>query len=415
MAATDAPEAFTTATSCRISGSPMLADVLSLGNQPLANSLKEAPSSPELKVPLTVSYCSESSLLQIRETIRKEILFSQYVWVSGTAQATRDWAVRFAGAVAEIASLGADDLVLEIASNDGTFLEPLLARGCRRVLGIDPAANIAEIARANGIPTLTAFWDEDTARRVVEERGRAKLIFARNVIAHVSDLESVMRGIVLALSDDGVGVFEFHAAGEILDGLQYDSIYHEHLCYFSLASMQYLLKRFDLHLFHAHVSPISGGALVVYFAKTPRAPTTELRAMSRDEDRRGVNRLDTWQRFADRAVNHRRESVALATSLAPSRMVGYGSSARSSTYLNFCAFGTREITAVIDNNQLKQGKFTPGSSLPIVSMAEGLAVSPDYVFIFAWNFREEIMKSCRAAGYAGRFVTAFPTAPRVWR
>src|SRR5258705_6780797 len=372
MADTDAPEAFTTATSCRISGSPMLADVLSLGNQPLANSLKEAPSSPELKVPLTVSYCSESSLLQIRETIRKEILFSQYVWVSGTAQATRDWAVRFAGAVAEIASLGADDLVLEIASNDGTFLEPLLARGCRRVLGIDPAANIAEIARANGIPTLTAFWDEDTARRVVEERGRAKLIFARNVIAHVSDLESVMRGIVLALSDDGVGVFEFHAAGQILDGLQYDSIYHEHLCYFSLASMQYLLKRFDLHLFHAHVSPISGGALVVYFAKTPRASTAELRAMSRDEDRRGVNRLDTWQRFADRAVNHRRESVALATSLAPSRMVCYGSSARSSTYLDFFAIRTRAITAGIFHNRAKQGEFHPGSSVPVVAMAEGL-------------------------------------------
>lgn len=417
MTVSQSSDAFTRTARCRISGSTNLVDVLSLGDQPLANSLKEQASDPELVVPLTLSYCPESSLLQIRETVRKEILFSRYVWVSGTSPTTRDWATRFARAATDIAVLEPDDFVVEIASNDGTFLKPLVAHGIRRVLGVDPAANIAEMARRDGVPTLTAFWDEGTAERVVAEHGRAKLIFARNVIAHVSDLDSVMRGIALALREDGVGVFEFHAAGEILDGLQYDSIYHEHLCYFSLSSMEHLLERFGFHLFHADVSPISGGALVVYFSKTSRNATPQLHALAAEERRRRINDLDTWRRFSDRAVNHRRESVALLESIEGARqgtIVGYGCSARSSTYLNFCRFDRHDIAAVIDNNPLKQGKFTPGASLPIVSLADGLAASPQFVFVFAWNFREEIIKSCRAAGFAGRFITAFPNSPRVW-
>ena len=407
--------AYERSNACRISGSPHLVDLIGLGDQPLANSLKSIAAEPELRVPLTLSYSPESALVQLRETVRKEILFSQYVWVSGTARATREFAKTFAESITQIAALGRDELILEIASNDGTFLKPFIENGYRNVVGVDPARNIVELAEQNGVRTIAAFWDQQIAQQIVLERGRAKVIIARNVIPHVSQLEDVMRGMEIALAADGVGAVEFHYAAEILDGLQYDSIYHEHLCYFSLASFTFLLQRFGLHAFDAAFSPISGGALIVYFSKEPRQPTAMLRDIEGSEVRSGINELHTWQRFAAQCREHRERSVELLARLRGARILGYGSSARSSTYLNYCGFGQGEFAAVVDNSPLKQGKFTPGSSLPIVSLADGLRTAPEYIFIFAWNFRTEIMQSCRNAGYRGSFITAFPNEPTIWQ
>ncbi len=405
---------YDTASACRISGSRHVVDVLQLGAQPLANSLKDAATGAEVRVPLTLGFCPDSSLVQIRETVRKEILFSNYVWVSGTSETTRRWAEQFARAVVDLGRLLPDELVVEIASNDGTFLKPFIAGGYRHVVGVDPATNIADIAVRAGVPTVNAFWGREIADRVVQQHGQAKVLFARNVIAHTSEVHDVMSGIELALRPDGIGVFEFHYAAEILNGLQYDSIYHEHLCYFSLGSIENLLRRSGFTAFHADFSPISGGALVVYFSRQRREPSQALLDVADAEERDRVNRLDTWQRFADACVVHRRDSTELVASLSGRRIVGYGSSARSATYINYCGFDATQIAAVIDNSPLKQGKFTPGSSIPIVSLEEGLRQSPDYIFVFAWNFRDEIVTSCRRAGYQGRFITAFPGAPAVW-
>ena len=365
-----------------------MVDLLCLGDQPLANSLKKNPSDDELKVPLTLSFCPESSLVQIRETVHKETLFSSYVWVSGTSATTREYAKKFARDIVGTAALRPDDLVLEIASNDGTFLKPFLDLGHKNILGVDPASNIVEMANKDGVRTLTQFWDRSAAEKVAGQYGKAKVIIARNVIPHVSELQDVMAGVELALKDDGIGVFEFHYAGEILDGLQYDSIYHEHLCYFSLASIGFLLKRFHLHLFHAGFSPISGGSLVVYFSKKKRERSPALAEIGRSEEARRINRLETWQEFAGKCAAHRQKSLELFSSLSQKTIIGFGTSARSSTYLNFCGFTNKQIKAAIDNNPLKQGQYAPGSSIPIVPFEEGLAMRPDLIFIFAWNFRD---------------------------
>jgi len=399
--------------SCRTSGSDHLVDLLSLGRQPLANSLVDEPQETEVTVPLTLAFCPDSSLVQIRETVDKEILFSNYVWVSSTSPSTRAYATSFVKNVIDRGHLQSGDLIIEIASNDGTFLKPFVETGYSNVLGVDPAANIAKIANDDGIETWVCFWNQGVAEEIAREYGKAKLIFARNVIAHVSDLDDFMAGITSILSEDGLGVFEFHYAGDILEGLQYDSVYHEHLCYFSLRSITTLLEKSQLTVFHAEWSPISGGSLVVFFSKTRQEESVALLVLRQREADLRINALSTWQEFANNCLRHRAESQALISSFSQKTIVGFGASARSSTYLNFCGFTNKHIQAVIDNNPLKQGLYTAGSSLPIVSFQEGLKSNPDFIFIFAWNFQEEIVQKCRDKGFRGNFVVAFPSRPHL--
>lgn len=404
---------FEVSSACRISGSSNLVDILNLGEQPLANSLRENISDNEVKVPLTLAFCQESALVQIKETVNKELLFSHYVWVSGTASTTREYADKLCGQIIKIASLGKKDLIVEVASNDGTFLKPFVNAGFINILGVDPARNIADIANGQGIRTLAKFWNKKLAEEIGREYGKAKVIMARNVIPHVSELIDVMAGIETLLADDGVGVIEFHYALEILEGLQYDSIYHEHLCYFSIASINYLLKSLGLNLFHADLSPISGGALVVYFSKKARTPSDFLAKLIQNEKDKKINTLERWKDFAQKCLKHREKSWEILSSFSNKTIVAFGASARSATYLNFCGIGYKQIKGIVDNNTIKQGKFFPGSAIPIISFSEGLKINPDLMFILAWNFKDEIIKKCKEAGYKGKFLIAFPNEPGI--
>lgn len=398
---------------CRISRSNNIVDILHLGEQPLANSLMDKPTDSEFKIPLTLAYCLESSLLQIKETVDKEILFSNYVWVSGTASATRKYAKIFTQKIIDLAHLKLNDLVVEIGSNDGTFLKPFIESGYMNVIGVDPAANISEMANAGGICTLTQFWGKKTAERVANEYEKAKVIIARNVIPHVSELHDVIGGIEYLLRDDGIGVIEFHYGGNILEGLQYDSIYHEHLCYFSIKSIIYLLKLLNLVPFHADISPISGGSIVLYFSKNSRRQSEAFVQLVQNENFNKINEIETWEHFAKKCLQHKEKSLESISSFSNKTIVGFGASARSSTYLNFCGINYKQIKGVIDNNPIKQGKFTPGSSIPIVSFQDGLKMEPDIIFIFAWNFKDEIIRKCKEDGYKGNFLVAFPNEPKI--
>ena len=212
---------------------------------------------------MSISFCEQSSLLQLNQTVEKEKLFNQYLWVTGTSKTTRYYANTFADILISDINLKHEDFIIEIASNDGTFLKPFLSKGYENVLGVDPAKNIADIAYKNGVNTLSEFWSSSLAEQIVDNSGSAKVVFARNVIPHVSELLDVIKGIEIVLKEDGVCIIEFHDAGIILKELHYDSIYHEHLCYFSIQSMTYLLNRFALHPFHIEKSPISGGSRVI--------------------------------------------------------------------------------------------------------------------------------------------------------
>ena len=360
-------------------------------------------------------YCPESSLVQLRETIDKEALFSSYTWVTGTSPTTRKYASLFFQRAIETAKPDSNDLIIEIASNDGTFLMPFLQHGYHNILGVDPAKNIVEVANQQGVRTLDRFWSKEISEEIVYEFGNAKIVIARNVIPHVSELHDVITGIEHALEDNGIGIIEFHYAGQILQELHYDSIYHEHLCYFSIRSISYLLALYNLIPFHIDKSPISGGSNVIYFSRNNRQQSEDYLNLLEKEDLIGVNNIQTWDAFAKSCYEHRKNSIDIVASFLSKTVLGFGASARSSTYLNFCGFDSTHIKAVIDNNQLKQGKYSTGSSIPIVSLERGIQMNPDLIFILAWNFRDEIVRECRTNGYKGEFLVAFPQSPYCFR
>ena len=400
--------------SCRACSSKNLIDILDLGIQPLANSLKDSADSSERKFPLSTVFCTDCALFQNRETVKREMLFDRYVWVTGTSRGAQEYSEAFYKRSREVSRINEGDLVVEIASNDGTFLKPFFNNGYR-VLGIDPAQNIVQMARESGVETLAAYWDVNIANQVVSEYGRPKVVIARNVMPHVSELHEAIKGMYTCIADDGIGVIEFHDAGTILQELHYDSIYHEHLSYFTIRSMNNLLENNGFFTFDIDTSPISGGSYVIYFSKGKRDLSQRyLRAVA-DENEQLVDEVSSWKNFADRCIMHRDKTKHTMDKFTGQTVVGFGASARSSTYLNYCGLSNAQISAVIDNNPLKQGLYTAGSSIRIVTIEEGLEMRPDLLFILAWNFKDEIIHECQNLGYKGEYFIPFPLTPYLTR
>ncbi len=395
---------------CRGCAANSLVDILDLGHQPLANALVRTRSDQIGTFPLATAFCPQCSLFQLKDTIKKEILFDQYFWVTGTSQAAQEYSKIFFQRVVTHCKLEPESFIVEIASNDGTILKQFLEGG-HQVLGIEPAKNIAQIATEAGVPTLCTYWDTDTARYVLNEYGNPNVVIARNVIPHVSELHEVIAGMALVIGDSGIGVIEFHDGSVILRELHYDSIYHEHLCYFTIRSMTQILNRYGLHPFRVDSSPISGGSHVIYFAKHSHKVEESYFRSLLVEDELGANTSVAWEQFARKAFEHKNSTLGWIRSFEGKKIVGFGASARSSTYLNFCGLTSIEIQAMIDNNPLKQGWWTPGSAIPIVSRNQGLELKPDVIFVLAWNLKDEIMNECRAAGFRGAFLIPFPGEP----
>lgn len=394
---------------CRVCGvEGHLLPVLDLGDQPLANAfLQEQDILSEKFYPLTLVCCDSCKSLQIRETVPKETLFENYFWLSGTSAVTRNFAHTFSEQAIDICRLQPEELVLEIASNDGTFLKPF-KKGGYRTVGVDPAKNIASLAQREGIETINEFWNTDTAESLLREHGEASFVFGRNVIAHVEELKSVLVGMKHIIGKNGKAALEFHSALSILENAQYDSIYHEHLCYHSLHSISLALEAVELFPWHVQRSPISGGALVVYFSKEKLLLTDSFKQQWELEKRAGLENTQIWIDFGTTCYHHREKIRSLFLNKSKKeKWVGFGASARSATFLNFCNLKYPDLLAIIDNNPLKQGCYSPGTKMPIVSLESALKLKPDVIFILAWNFAREIEASCRQAGYNGRFITAF--------
>ena len=405
---------FETINECRISDSKDLTKVLDLGLQPLANSLKKKQFDNEDKYPLTLSFCEKSSLLQLNETIKKEILFDSYVWVTSTSSTAKNYSETFFSNIKKNIDLNKEnDLIIEIASNDGTFLKPFIKDGFKKVLGVDPAQNISEIANKNNIKTINDYWSKDFADNLQKEHGSAKLVFARNVIPHVSKLNSVVSGVESVLDENGVGVFEIHDANIIFNELHYDSVYHEHLCYFTLKSITYLLNKFNLYPFEIKRSPISGGSFVIYFSKKKKPQSKTLELEISKEEKNKINDASSWIEFATKVKKHKEEMTSIISSFSKKKIIGFGSSARSQTFLNFCGFDQNNLDLIIDNNPFKQNLYSPGTNIKIVNFQTGIKSKPDAIFILAWNFKDEIIKECKQAGYEGNFIIPFPSRPEV--
>jgi len=398
---------------CRLCGETELEAILDLGDQPPANSLRIDVSEHLEAVPLSICRCPTCSTVQLTETVSPEYLFRDYLWVSGTSLTARDYSKYFYENIIQ-RSISKSLFVIEVASNDGTFLKHFSNRG-HRVLGVDPALNLAQIAEAAGVPTLSDFFGLTIAKKVLKEHGRADAVIARNVIPHVPDPNDVVAGIAHCISDEGIGAIEFHWVDRILDELHYDSIYHEHYFYHSLHSVAALLQRHGLTLFDVMESPISGGSLVAYFSKLPRQSSAALQEKIAYESERGLATLEIWQNFSIKSLEHRDSLKALidAEIALGRKVIGYGASARSSTLLNFCGINNNHLECIADQSPHKHGRFTPGTDIPILTPEEALSRKPDTVLLLGWNFREEILNRMKTLGFTGRVIVPLPGAPEV--
>jgi SAM-dependent methyltransferase len=404
---------FETIECCRICRHAKVQIVLDLGEQPPANSLYKDGDKPPSFVPLRLGRCESCGTIQLLETVNPGQLFSKYVWLTQTATT----AVKYAEVFADRADLvlGKKGLsVLEVGSNDGTFLKAFQLRG-HKVLGVDPASNIGEVARAAGVPTVSDFFSAELASKLVKESGKFDLVIARNVLPHVADLHSVIDGIREALSISGVAIFEFHRADLIMEELHYDSIYHEHLYLHSLQSIENIASRYGLKAFDLNESPISGGSFVVYFAFDSRDESQSLITARAHEEKIQVNSLKSWQNFSELSREHiaKFRSLVLTSVDAKKKVVGFGASARSSTLLNAARLSSKQISVIADNNEWKQGLFAPGSAIQIVSPQEAFALKPDVVVLLAWNFKSELLSQLKSIGFHGDVILPLPGMPYV--
>lgn len=400
------------ASSCRSCRSNQLETVLSLGEAPLSDALLAslAEAADERRYPLTLAFCSACSLVQLRETVSPEELYCRdYPYYSSFSETLLAHSRENAERLIAAERLNDRSLVVEIASNDGYLLRNFTARGIP-VLGIDPAEGPAAAASAQGVPTLREFFGEALARRLAALGKLADVMVANNVLAHVPDLNGFVAGIKSLLAPQGVVSLEFPYVKDLIEGGEFDTIYHEHLCYFSLTAVVSLFARQGLTVHDVERLPIHGGSLRLHVSRQ-RPQSDRVRELLRQEQNEGVATVDYYRNFGDR-VNALLDNLrALVRELRGSgkRIAAYGAAAKGSTLLNYAGLDQTQIEYVVDRNIHKHGRYMPGVHLPIYDVERLLVDRPDFVLLLAWNFREEIVRqqhSYLATG--GRFIVPIP-------
>lgn len=400
-----------TLSACRSCGAGPLQSILSLGHTPLANALlTEAQlQEPEARYPLELVFCPHCTLTQITETVPPEQLFREYVYFSSFADASLQNAKTIVERLIANRRLGPHSLAVEIASNDGYLLQYYQQVGIP-VLGVEPALNIAKVAQSRGIRTLPEFFGEALAQQLCEQNAQADVIHANNVLAHVADLNGVVAGISRLLKPEGVGVIEVPYLKDLIDFVEFDTIYHEHLCYFSLTALTQLFHRHGLTLQDVERLPIHGGSLRL-FVGHPATQSAAVRALLAAEAGWGVANFEAYRDFGRRVEKLKTELLACLRAIKAQgqRVAAYGASAKGATLLNYFGIGRETLEFVVDRSPVKQGHYTPGTHLPIYAPEKLLEARPEYALLLTWNFADEII--AQQADYrhqGGRFIIPVP-------
>jgi hypothetical protein len=399
--------------SCIVCGSAKLEPVLDLGETALANRFltREELSRPEPRFPLVVGFCHACGHVQLTEHVPPSAMFEEYLYVSSASDTLKTHLWDLSDVVVERHGLGQDDLVIDIGCNDGTLLKGFRRHGVR-VLGVDPARNLAELYADPEIDRYTGFFDSSSAVELRDRFGPAAAVTATNTFPHIPALSDFVAGLDTVLGSGGVFVLEAHYLGDLLDQMAFDTVYHEHVSYWALGPMTRVFEQGGMRVLQVERLPLHHGQLRAFVARAGEGEVSaSVERLLAEERERGLDRVDTYRAFADRTGRLREDLQTTLRELSASgnRIVGYGAPAKGNTLLSFLGLGPKELDYIADRSPLKQGLYTPGTHIPVVEPDCLLADQPEYVVLLAWNFADEIME--QQAEYrrrGGRFIVPVP-------
>ena len=403
-------------TKCRICGNTNLERYLDLGDMPLVNNYvsKEDDDIECPRYPLQIDYCTECSMSQLSIVVNPSVLFKNYFYRSSVSKTFIQHCSDLAEASVERFKLSSKDLIVDIASNDGANLQQF-KKYKLNVLGVDPAENLATIANENGIPTVPKFWNSKTAEEVYETYGKASMITAMNVFAHVDDLDSFLKGVNILLDSDGVFILECPYMMDFMEKTEFDTTYHEHLSYFLLKPIMHLMSKYDLDVFDVERVSIHGGTIRVFIKKkASKKWPVQNKTINAILDKERNSRLydsKTYENFSTSVIKIKDDMQSTIKELKSKgkHIAAYGASAKGNILSNFCRLGKEDIDYIVDDTPEKQGCLSPGHHIPIVSSSILLESPPDYLLLLAWNFAEELIeKTAEFKKNGGKYIIPIP-------